>query len=157
MHYKRLVTVTLGLLFALTLTSQSAVSPEKADVVAAVNQFFENLSDKTIDKAAAVCDSPVAILDEFPPHMWYGPTACGDWWRALKEYDRQSGIVSEGATLGNPWSVDVTGDRAYFVAPSGYRYKQNGKTIKEAHSVFTVALRKTEAGWRITSWTWSKH
>jgi ketosteroid isomerase-like protein len=157
MNFKRLLAATVGLLFALTVNLQSAPTTQKADVVSAVNQFFSNLSDKTLDKAIAVCDSPVAILDEFPPHVWYGPSACKDWWQAYKAYNAHSGIKSEAATLGDPWSVDISGDRAYFVAPSTYTYMQNGKTIKEAHAVFTVALRRSETGWRITSWTWSKH
>jgi SnoaL-like domain len=157
MHFNRLASATLGLLLALTVIPRPVFASEKTDVTAAVNQFFNNLGDKTLDKAVAVCDSPVSILDEFPPHHWYGPTACADWWKAYNEYNRASGIKSEGAALGTPWTVDVSGDRAYFVGPATYTYRQKGKLIKEAHAVFTVALRRTEAGWRITSWTWSKH
>jgi ketosteroid isomerase-like protein len=51
----------------------------------------------------------------------------------------------------------VDGDRAYVVAPATYTYKQHGKTMKEAHAVFTAALRKTDTGWRFSAWTWSKH
>jgi len=43
------------------------------------------------------------------------------------------------------------------VAPSTYTYKQNGETVKESHAVFTVSLRRTESGWHITAWAWSKH
>jgi len=157
MHFRRLASATLGVLLTLAVLPQSVFASDKADVVAAVDQFFQNLSDKTLDKAVAVCDSPVSILDEFPPHHWSGPTACADWWKALKAYNQESGITDDNATLGDPWSVDVSGDRAYFVAPATYTYKQRGKLVKEAHSVFTVALRRTDAGWRITSWTWSKH
>jgi hypothetical protein len=99
----------------------------------------------------------VSIIDEFPPHEWHGPTACAEWWKAYKAYNHDNGITSEGASLGTPWNVDVTGDRAYFVAPSTYTYTQNGKTVKESHSVFTASLKRTESGWRITAWAWSKH
>jgi hypothetical protein len=50
--------------------------------------------------------------------------------------------------LGTPQTVDVNGDHAYFVAPLTYMYKQHGKSIKETAS-FGVALRRTQAGWRI--------
>ena len=157
MNSKPFTCVTLGLLLVFNIVPQSAFALEKADVQAAVELFFQNLSDKTIDKAAAVCDMPAAIVDEFPPHFWYGPTACADWWKALRTYNKESGITGDSATLGDPWSVDVTADRAYYVAPATYTYNQHGKVVTEAHAVFTVALRRTEAGWRITSWTWSKH
>jgi hypothetical protein len=154
MNFKRFAS---AILITVCLASPRwAIASEKTDVVAAVHRFFDNLSDKTIETAAAVCDAPVSIIDEFPPHEWHGPTACVDWWKAYKAYNRDNGITSEGASLGTPWTVDVTGDRAYFVAPSTYVYKQNGKTVKESRSVFTVSLRRTEGAWRITAWTWSK-
>ena len=59
------------------------------------------------------------------------------------------------ATLGTPWNVDITGDRAYFVAPLTYTYVQHGKTVKESAS-FAVALKRTSSGWRITAWAYSK-
>jgi len=155
MDFKRLANAAV--ITACLVLPQWALASDKTDVVAAVNQFFGNLGNSTIEKAVAVCDSPVTIIDEFPPHVWHGPTACADWWKAYNDYNHEHKITSPDASLGTPWSVDVTGDRAYFVAPSTYTYKQNGKTVKESHAVFTVALRRTESGWHITAWTWSKH
>ena len=80
---------------------------------------MDNL-DKDKDKletALAMCDAQVSILDEFPPHEWHGPTACADWWKALLAYNEKSGITDGDATLGTPWTVDVSGDRAYFSLP----------------------------------------
>jgi ketosteroid isomerase-like protein len=163
MDFTRIARRTMGIVFAVSVTiisvsnPQSAFATEKADVVAAVHQFFDNLDEKTLPKALATCDSPVSILDEFPPHVWHGPTACADWFKGLVAYNEKSGITDGVATLGAPWTVDVTGDRAYVVAPAAYTFKQHGKPVKEAHAVFTVGLRRTDAGWRITGWTWSKH
>ena len=71
------------------------------------------------------------------------------------EYNAKSGITDADATLGTPLTVDISGDRAYFVAPMTYTYKQHGKAIKETAS-FAVALRRTQAGWLITGWAYSK-
>ena len=54
-------------------------------------------------------------------------------------------IRSHVAALGTPWNVDITGDRAYFVAPMTYSYTQHGKTVKES-ATFAVALKRTQAG-----------
>ncbi len=156
------ISVTAATLVLIISTVQLAAAKPpavsaKADVVAVVHQFFDNLDPKTLEKALAACDSPVSILDEFPPHVWYGPTACADWWKALLAYEEMSGITDGVAKLGPPWAVDVSGDRAYFVGPTVYTYKQHGKPVQEPRAVFTVALRRTDAGWRITSWAWSKH
>ena len=155
MNFRRLAGAALTLVFALGISPRSALADDKADVVAAVNRFLDNLGNDTLEKALAVCDSPVSIIDEFPPHLWQGPNACADWWKALNAYNDKNGITDGPAPLGAPWTVDVTGDRAYFVAPMTYTYKQHGKAIKETGS-FAVALRRTQTGWRITGWAYSK-
>jgi hypothetical protein len=157
MGFKRVAAAGMTIVFVVAISSGSAVASEKTDVVAAVHRYFDNLGKDTLETALGMCDSHVSILDEFPPHEWHGPTACADWWKALNAYDEKEGIAAEAAALGTAWTVDVTGDRAYFVAPATYEYQQHGKPVKESHAVFTVALRRAEAGWRITGWTWSKH
>jgi hypothetical protein len=157
MDFKRLAAATLTIVFALAINARSGVASDKSEVVAAVNRYLDNL-DPDKDKlkvALAMCDSRVSIIDEFPPHEWHGPTACADWWKGLNEYNEKSGITDGDAKLGTPWTVDVSGDRAYFVAPMTYTYKQHGKPVKESAS-FTVALKRTAGGWRITAWAYSK-
>lgn len=138
----------------LMLLPNQARATDKADVVATIHQFMDNLDPKTMDKALAACDSSTAIIDEFPPHVW---NSCGEWVKAFGEFDEKNGIVAGDVKVGAPWSVDVAGDRAYFVAPATYAFKDHGKDMKELHAVFTAALKKTDGGWRITAWTWSKH
>jgi len=154
MDFKRLaLTLMITLVFA--INSPFTLASEKTDVVDAVNRYLANLDTDKIQTAIAMCDAETSILDEFPPHAWHGPTACADWWKGLLEYNQKSGITDGDATLGKTWTVDVTGDRAYFVAPMTYTYKQKGKSVKESAS-FAVALKRTQAGWRITSWAYSK-
>jgi hypothetical protein len=146
----------LGIL-ALILRPQEVFAADKEDIVATIHQFADNLDPKTIDKALAACDSPASIIDEFPPHAWSGPTACADWVKAFGEYNEKNGITDADAEIGAPWSVDIDGDRGYAVCPATYTYKQHGKPMKESHAVFAAAFRKTDAGWRITAWSWAKH
>ena len=157
MNRKRFPGATLTVALSLILTPNVAVASDKTDVLAAAHQYFDNLDNDHLEKSLAVCDSSVSIIDEFPPHAWYGPTACADWWKALNAYNDKNGITDAEAKLGMPWSVDVNGDRAYVVVPGTYTYKQHGKSVIESHSVWTVVLKRTSAGWRITAWTWSKH
>src|SRR5215469_4113841 len=157
MNIKRVAGI-LTILFALVLGVTASSATDKSDIVDAVHRYLDNLDEEHPDKlqtALAVCDSQVSILDEFPPHEWHGPTACADWWKGLLAYNEKSGITDGNATLGVPLTVDVNGDHGYFVAPMTYTYKQHGKSIKETAS-FAVALRRTQAGWRITGWAYSK-
>jgi len=157
MTFMRLSGTILTVVLALAITPVSAFATDKTEVLAAVHQFFDNLDPDHLQKALAVCDSPVSIIDEIPPHEWSGPTACADWWKALNEYNDKNGITGLTGTRGTPWSVEVTGDRAYVVLPATEAYKQNGELVSEPHCVLTVALKLTPAGWRITAWAWSKH
>src|SRR5882762_2379730 len=125
MDFRRAAAATLTIVFTLVISPRSAVASEKTNVVAAVNRYFDNLGKDTLETALAMCDSHVSILDEFPPHEWHGPTACAAWWKALNAYDEKEGIAAGAAALGTAWTVDVTGDRAYFVGPATYDCKQH--------------------------------
>ncbi len=157
MTVKRLAFAFLAFAFFVAVAPRPATASDQADVMATVRQFVDNFNSGKTEAAIATCDSPAFIVDEFPPHTWSGSTACTDWFSAYDTDSKKNGVTDGVVTLGAPWHVDVTGDRAYVVAPTIYAYKQHGKPVKEPHSVLTVALRKTSAGWRITAWTWSKH
>jgi SnoaL-like protein len=154
MNFKHVAWI-LSFLFAFAIGAPASLASDKSEVVDAVHRYFESLEPDKLQTALAMCDSQVSILDEFPPHEWHGPTACADWWKGLLAYNDKSGITDADATLGTPLTVDVNGDYAYFVAPMTYTYKQHGKPIKETAS-FAVALRRAQAGWRITGWAYSK-
>lgn len=154
MKFRRFA-LPLMIVLAVASNSPSAIASDKTDVVATVDRYLNNLDPGKIQTAVAMCDAEVSILDEFPPHAWHGPTACADWWNGLLAYNEKRGITDGDAKLGKTWTVDITGDRAYFVAPMTYTYKQNGKSVKETAS-FAVALKHTQTGWRITSWAYSK-
>jgi ketosteroid isomerase-like protein len=154
MNFTRVGVLTSTILFMLPFTSQHVSASDKDDIVATLHQFADNLDPKTVDKALATCDSPTSIIDEFPPHVW---NSCQDWIKDFGEFNEKNGVTDAVAKIGAPWSVDVDGDRAYVVAPATYTYKQHGKAMKEAHAVFTAALRKTDAGWRFSAWSWARH
>src|SRR5215471_15752694 len=149
---KRFTVAVITIAVVVGVNSPPAFAAEKDDVIAAVHRYIDNL-DKP--ESLAMCDSHVSVLDEFPPYEWHGPTACADWWKALNVYNEKSGVTDGDAPLGTPWTVDVTGDRAYFVAPMTYTFKQHGKPVKETAS-FAVSLKRTPSGWRITGWAFSK-
>lgn len=125
--------------------------------MAIVHQFVDGFNAGDTKKGLAACASPASIVDEFPPHEWQGPNACADWAAAYDANAKANAITDGFVTLGTPAHVDVTGAYAYVVVPATYAYKQRGTPVKESDSIFTVALKKTAAGWRITGWAWAKH
>ena len=148
--------VLIVLAVAVLAAAPNAMAQQK-DVMAPVHQFVDGFNKGDTKSALAACADQTSIIDEFPPYEWHGVGACGTW---ADDYDanaRKDGITDGIVTLGKPQHVDITGDHAYVVVPTSYRFKQKGKPVAEIGSMLTVALQKGPAGWRMTAWTWSKH
>jgi ketosteroid isomerase-like protein len=143
-------------MFLVTLMAAPLAATEQADVMKVVNQFVDGFNKGDTKSALATCASPAFIIDEFPPYAWQGKAACADWARDFETWSKKEGVTNAVVTLPKPWQVEVSGDRAYVVAPAKITFLQHGKRGGENNSVFTAALQKGKSGWRITGWTWSK-
>jgi ketosteroid isomerase-like protein len=117
-------------------------------------QYNDDFNKGDTKAAVALCTGNAVIIDDFPPHAWQGANTCSDWFAALATYKKSAGITNEKVTLGKPWHVTVTGDRAYAVYPTHYTYMLNGKKVTE-QDVWTFAMQKTDAGWRVAGWAWA--
>jgi hypothetical protein len=142
---------------AFALAAAPAAAADTSGVMASVHQFVEGFNKGDATSALAACAPSSSIIDEFPPHEWQGPGACATWANAYNANAKQNGISDGSVTLGTPWHVDITGNRAYVVVPATYTYKQHGKPVTETGSIFTVALQKIASAWRITGWAWARH
>lgn len=152
------------MLRALVAVAMIAVAPtpgvklhDKADVLATIRQFVDNFNKGDAKTAAAACAEHASILDEFPPYEWSGKDGCATWMKAYDADAAKNGITDGLVTLGTPRHVDIAGDRAYVVIPSDYAFRKKGVPVKETGSMFTFALQKTAAGWRIAAWSWAKN
>jgi ketosteroid isomerase-like protein len=151
--------MTLRGLLLVTLTAlivPSAGATEQDNVMKTVRQWVEGLNQGDTKAAIAACANETSIVDEFPPHEWHGEGACARWVSELEVYNRGLGLTDSHVTLGKPRRVDITGDRAYVVAPTEFNFKAHGKPGKEAGALFTVSLKASPDGWRITGWAWSR-
>ena len=147
----------LALAVSAALSAQAVSASEQSLIMATARQFLSGVNSGDMTSSVAACASPAWIIDDFPPHEWQGPTACADWARAFQQAAKEEGITDNNVTLGQPWHVDITGDRAYVVIPARYAYKQHGKPMVEAGSIFTMVMHKLPTGWRISSWAWAEH
>lgn len=150
--YKILIALAL-----VVLAAGPGVADEKTDAMMPVHQFIDGFNKGDVKTAVAACADETSIIDEFPPHEWHGTGACTKWSNDFDADAKKNGITDGFVTLGKPRHIDVTADRAYIVAPVNYSYKVNGKPMKEIGSTLTVALQKSEAGWRMTAWSWAKN
>jgi ketosteroid isomerase-like protein len=130
--------------------------PSITDPMAAVRQYIDAFNKGDVKAMAATCAAAMSILDGMPPHTWHGPTATQDWYRDVLSTGEREGAAGYVVTLGEPWHVNVTGNSAYVVVPTTMSFSVKGKQIIQSGSVFTVALSKEVAGWRLKAWAWAK-
>lgn len=147
--------IFLALAGAMLMAGPVAAS-DQDDVMKIVRQWVDGLNKGDTKSAIAACAQHTSILDEFAPHVWQGEGVCAKWVTDLEAYNNQIGLTDSHVTLRKARRVDVTADRAYVVVPADFRFKQNGKPGSEIGALFTVALQKESAGWRITAWAWSR-
>lgn len=140
---------------ALSLGIAPAMAAPLSSPIDAVNQFINGMNHNDLKSAAAAYAPTISIIDEFPPHHWQGQTAFADWGRDFNADAAKNAITDPIVTLGKPLESSTTGDRAYYVIPATYAFKQRGKPMRESDSIMTFALQKTSSEWRIAGWAWS--
>jgi hypothetical protein len=154
----RVTKLILAALIAIApFTALQAFADDKADVMALATKFDNSFNAGDSKTAVALCAPHAIIIDDFAPFVWQGSNTCEDWLNALVAYDKKMGIANEKVTLGKPWHLTVTGDRAYIVLPTTYTYTQKGKPVTESGAAWTMAMQKSSAGWLITGWSWAQH
>jgi hypothetical protein len=126
----------------------SAWASDKDDILAVLNQWNDP------ETAAASCADDASIIDDFPPFEWRGPGACASWDKAFNDFAKKNGITDPSGTIGKPKQFVVEKDRAYVVAPGTFGYTMKGKPVKLT-AIAAFSLKKTSAGWKITSWSWA--
>ena len=153
--YKTILLAAVATLVA-SIPAAQAQGSEEAAVRATIQQYNDAFNKGDANAAAGLCTEHSVIIDDFAPHMWQGASTCQAWSSDLAALEKKSGISNDKVTRGKAWHVSVTGDRAYAVYPTAYSYKLNGKPVIEK-GVWTFALEKGSAGWRIAGWAWAQH
>ena len=143
----------IAALFTAVVMAGSASASDKIDVMRPVREFVDSFNRGDVK---AACANQLTIIDEFPPYLWQGATACADWSNDFDVFREKNGIVDPKITLGLGQYIDVVGDRAYVVVQAHLTFKQNGKRVSERDPLLTVSLQKTADTWRIAGWAWSK-
>lgn len=124
-------------------------TPATTDPMAAVRQFVEAFNKGDVKTMASICHKPMSILDGMWPHVWYGTTACEDWYRDVLSEGEHIGASGYRVALGEPWHVNAKGDHGYVVTPAGMTFKLRGMDRSQSGALFTLALRKVSGEWRI--------
>jgi hypothetical protein len=146
------LSVAIGLSTATSATA--GMSMAETPLMVPIHHFIDNFDKGDVKTAAkAFASGSVAIIDEFPPHIWVGAHALQQWSKTLEAVSKQEGDTDDAVTLGEATRADVNGDRGYVVVPAVFTYKEHGTAMREtAQMVYT--LKQTGGLWLITGWTW---
>lgn len=142
----------LAAVFSLVPAGASAAG---STPMSAINQAVIAFNSGNYNAWAAACTSPAQIVDDFPPHIWNGPTACSDWVASFKAMIKKNKMDNMTVVFGAPRHMAITGNVAYVVLPATLHYNQNGKAVKETGSVMTIVLTKSASGWMMNAWSWA--
>ncbi|MGC3943202.1 MAG: nuclear transport factor 2 family protein [Chryseolinea sp.] len=122
----------------------------------AVHQYIDAFNNGDAKMMAATFAVPGQILDGMAPHVWRGPNATLDWYSDVLKEGEAHGASDYFVTLGQPLHNNVTKDSAYVVVPATMTFNVKGTKVTQTGAIFTIALRQTPDGWRISAWAWAK-
>lgn len=146
-------TMIVALLALFALLPVQALAQDAA-VSAPIVQFMDGFNKGDVAAARATHLPDAVIVDEVSPFLWRGPAAFDAWVADLTKDSAAQGITDQSVELGKPTRTLVSGDSAYVIVPSTYRFKQKGVAMSEVAQM-TFALRKAATGWKIAGWTWT--
>jgi hypothetical protein len=135
----------------LLLVAGQAFAAGDTAVFAPMQQFADGMNAGDMKKAEAAYVPSASIIDEFAPHHW---TSFGAWYRDAGAFFKAGGVTDLHIALSAPSDKVVGPNQAYAVVPTTLTSRVKGKTETEK-GLFTFALVKTAAGWRISGWAWS--
>ena len=138
----------------LAFMASPALASDRTDILATVHQYAHSFIIGDAKAGAALCTPDASVIDDFPPHAWRGTSACADWSSAAAAFFQQQGITGAKVSVGASGHLQIEGSAAYGVYPSVVSFKQKGKAVSQ-HGLWTFAMRKGPAGWRIAAWAWS--
>jgi hypothetical protein len=138
-------------------TGARAAATDEEETLAVVNKFLAGFNTGNDRAMLATCAEQMTIIDDIAPHVWQGPTACREWKKAVDAFLAVAEETHVTVTLGKPSHNEVTGDRAYIVAPLTFSYSHLGRPVVDTGSLMIVSLHKSAAGWQMTGWACAEH
>jgi ketosteroid isomerase-like protein len=136
------------------VTFTPVAASDNTEVIAVVHRWTDAFSRRSFNTDISPCAEDAVVIDDLPPHVWQGPGACSDWFKAFEAWASKGGVTNAVITLGEIRHLDFDGGFAYLVAPVTLSYTKVGKPVNFP-GMITMTLRKREAGWRISGVAWA--
>ena len=135
-------------------TSTPAAASDRDDVLAVAHHWADAFGQRSFDTDIAPCAEDAVVIDDLPPHVWQGPGACSNWFKAFEAWASKAGATHAVITLGEIRHLEFDADSAYLVAPVTLSYTKAGKPVNFP-GMITLTLRKRESAWRVSGAAWA--
>ena len=103
-------------------TSTSGAASDETVVIAVVHRWADAFSRRSLSTDIAPCAENAVVIDDLAPHVWQGPGACSQWFKAFEAWASKAGASNAVIRLGKIRHLDVDGAFAYLVAPVTLSY-----------------------------------
>jgi len=138
--------------FILSAPAASAATPAVLAPIAAIVRL-SNAGDRAAFLKLFTPDA--VVVDNFAPYRFAPPNGPAKWYDGFGKDAAASGSTDGVISTRTPKYVHVTGDRAWIVMPTDYRYKLKGKPeLETGWLVFTES--RVRGTWLITSMSWAE-
>ncbi len=148
------IAMTIALTALTALASGSAAASDKTDVMAVVHHWVDTFNKGDAKGWSANCTDDAVIVDDFAPHVWQGSGTCAKWYADFEALASKNSMTEPKVAFGKPKRVDLNSGYAYVVTPATFSYEAGGK-LTNVPSLVTISMKKSDAGWHITSWAWA--
>jgi hypothetical protein len=150
----RIVTIAAFVAAAFTLSAH-AVSAAPPAVLAPIAAFVRTSNAGDRAEFLKLFTPDATVVDNFAPYRFTPPNGPAKWYDGFNADAAASGSTDGVISTRAPKYVRVTGDRAWIVMPTDYRYKLKGTPELETGSlVFTES--RVHGTWLITSMSWAE-
>ena len=135
-------------------TSTTVAASDNTDVTAVAHRWADAFSQRSFNTDIGPCAEDAVVIDDLPPHVWQGPGACSEWFKAFEAWAAKAGATNAVITLGEIRHLDVDGGFAYLVAPVTLSYIRAGKPVNFP-GMITLTLRKRQSDWHVSGVAWA--
>lgn len=145
--------VLLALAMVMSATAPAAAS-DKADVMEVVQHWADAFARGSFNTDISPCSEDAVVIDDLQPHVWQGPRACTEWFRAFEAWASTAAVTNAAIKLGTIRHLEFDSGFAYLVAPVTLSYIKAGMPVNFP-GIITMTFRKEESGWRVSGLAWA--
>ena len=144
---------TVALVLILLASAPAFAGAEEDAAIKPMQVFVASINAGEAKTAVAQCAANSVVMDEFSPFIWRG-NGCAGFARDFFAMAKAHNVTDSVMQLLPAAEVNIEGGAAYAAIPAHLTYKRDNKPATE-DGVFSVALTKTAAGWKIAAFAWA--